>query len=284
MSKKYIIIKKNDQFKTSKELDEYTYKELKTASESLNAFDTLAFLANSYIKAKEDFLAYDFTQFNVREIDMFNMFLNALESMSTNRNLWEAYLKRNYENDNFIYPPQHAKGKRKSCFGLKDSEFYDRYIEFVVSKVLRDMIAHHSKPYSEIIYDDDLRRRFIVTREDLLNLGRPNASATKYISNSPNDYYDVAEVIKRAFEITEEINLYIFNLLVKKEWDRFISARFTISSYIGVDWQGAYLIRTDPRYPESHLLYLSQTNISKNAMKAICSIAAQILMNTASDI
>lgn len=144
MSEKILIVKENDQLKSRIEIDDRAYDQLKSAAEDLAAFNNLAFLCNSYVKAKEDFLSYDFTQFDVREVDMFNMFLNALEAISTNRNLWEAYLKRNYENDNDIYPPKQSKGKKKSCFGLKASEFYDSCIEFVVAKVLRDMITHHT--------------------------------------------------------------------------------------------------------------------------------------------
>lgn len=273
MDKKYLIIKADNDCKTSKELNEKTFAELKSAADALETFNTFAFLCNSYVKAKEDFLAYDFTQFNVREIDMFTMFLNALEAMATNRNLWEAYLKRSYIKDDEIFP----EGAGKSCFGIKDSEYYDKHIEYVVSKVLRNMIAHHSKPYSKIVYGDDLCRQFIVTREDLLKLGNPNASSKKYITESNNDYYDVVDIIRRAFEITDEINVYMFNLLLQKEWSRFISARYTVREHIGVDWYGAYLVQADPRYPENHLLFLSQINISKNAMASILSIAAQSL-------
>ena len=181
----------------------------------MEAFNTITFLCNSYVNAKEEFLTYDFTQFNVREVDMFNMFLNALEAMATNV----------------------IEGKHKSCFALKDSEYYDNCIDYVVAKVLRNMIVHHSKPYSEIVYYDDECRHFIVTREDFLELGAPNKSAKEYISNSNHDYYDIVEVIKHALEITDEINVYMFNLIAKKEWHRFISARYTIREYIGVDWQ-----------------------------------------------
>lgn len=273
MDKKYLIIKVNNDYKTSRELDEKTYSELKIAADALETFNMLAFLCNSYVKAKEDFLAYDFTQFDVREIDMFTMFLNALEAMATNRNLWEAYLKRSYESDSVVFP----KETKKSCYGIKDSEYYEKNIEYVVSKVLRNMIAHHSKPYSEIVYDDYLCRQFIVTKEDLLELGNPNASSKKYILGNANDYYDVVEIIKRAFEITDEINVYMFNLLLQKEWLRFISARYTVMEHIGVDWQGAYIVKTDSRYPASHLLHLSQTSISKSAMNSILSVAAQRL-------
>lgn len=276
MSKKYLIVKKDDDFKCSTPLDDATFEKLKQAAQSLETFNTFAFLGNSYVKAKEDFFAYDFTQFNVREVDMFNMFLNALEAMATNANLWEAYLTRNYSDDKEVYPDM-ANGKKKSCHGIKDSEFYEKNIEYVVSKVLRNMIAHHMKPYSEIVYNDDYRRQFIVTKEDLLEFGSPNKSARTYISNNSQDYYDVVEIIKRALAITEEVNLYMFNFMVQKEWHRFITARYTVREHIGIDWQGAYLVWENPQYPKDHLLYLSQIDISKNAMNAIRSIAAQSL-------
>lgn len=278
-SKKYLIVKINDQLKPYKELDDDTYEELRNAALALEAFNYLTFLSNSYVKAKEDFFAYDFSQFNVREVDMFNMFLIALEAMSTNRNLWEAYLKRRYEKDSEIYPLNESNPNKKSCFGMKDSEYFDKDTLFVVSKILRDMISHHCKPYSEIMYNDDMSRRFIITRDDLLELGKPNKAEQKYISASEYDYYDVVEVIRHAFEITDEINLYMFNLILQKEWLRFITARYTVIDHIGTDWQGAFLIKPNPKFPEEHLLYLSQTDISQNAMNSICSIAAKSLFN-----
>ena len=278
-SKKYLIVKINDQLKPYKELDDDTYEELRNAALALEAFNYLTFLSNSYVKAKEDFFAYDFSQFNVREVDMFNMFLIALEAMSTNRNLWEAYLKRRYEKDSEIYPLNESNPNKKSCFGMKDSEYFDKDILFVVSKILRDMISHHCKPYSEIMYNDDMSRRFIITRDDLLELGRPNKAEQKYISASEYDYYDVVEVIRHAFEITDEINLYMFNLILQKEWLRFITARYTVIDHIGTDWQGAFLIKPNPKFSEEHLLYVSQTDISQNAMNSICSIAAKSLFN-----
>lgn len=276
MSKKYLIVKKENEYKSSVALDELTFDKLKSAALNLEMFNAITFLGNSYVKAKEDFLAYDFTQFYVREVDMFNMFLNALEAMATNRNLWEAYLKRNYADDSEIFPVV-IKDKKHSCFGLKDSEYYDNCIDYVVSKVLRNMIAHHTKPYSEIVYFDEYNRRFIVTREDLLKFGAPNKSAKEYITKSEYDYFDIVKVIKHALEITDEINVYMFNLIVQKEWLKFITARYTIREYIGVDWQGAYLVWTNSKYPEDHLLYLSQIDISKHAMDAIKSIAAESL-------
>ena len=278
-SKKYLIVKVNDHLKPYKELDDEAYEDLKNAALALEAFNYLTFLSNSYVKAKEDFLAYDFSQFNVREVDMFNMFLIALEAMSTNRNLWEAYLKRKYEKDSEIYPLDETNPNKKSCFGIKDSECFDKDILFVVSKILRDMISHHCKPYSEIMYNDDMSRRFIITRDDLLELGHPNKAEQKYISDSKYDYYDVVEVIKHAFEVTDEINVYMLNLILQKEWLRFITARYKVIDHIGTDWQGAFLIKPNPKYPEEHLLYLSQTDISKNAMDSIRSIAARSLFD-----
>lgn len=274
MKEKYLIIKKDNEYKSSKALDNCIFEKLKQAAIALEQFNMLTFLSNSYIKAKEDFLAYDFTQFNVREVDMFNMFLNVLEAMATNRNLWEAFLERNYSNDAEIYPVI-EKGKKKSSYGRKDSEYYDNCIEYVVSKVLRNMIAHHCKPYSEIVYDDNLCRKFIVTKEDLLENGAPNKSAREYISKEKQDYYDIVEVIKKALEITDEINVYMFNLIVQKEWRRFVEARYTIREYVGIDWQGAFLVCRNNKYPSDHLLHLSQIDISKNAMNAIYSIVVK---------
>lgn len=276
MSEKYLIVKKENEYKSSVALDELTFDKLKSAALNLEMFNAITFLGNSYVKAKEDFFAYDFTQFYVREVDMFNMFLNALEAMATNRNLWEAYLKRNYANDSEMFPVA-MKDKKQSCFGLKDSEYYDNHIDYVVSKVLRNMIAHHTKPYSEIVYFDEYNRRFIVTREDLLEFGAPNKSAKEYITKSEYDYFDIVEVIKHALEITDEINVYMFKLIVQKEWLKFLTARYTIREHIGVDWQGAYLVWINSKYPEEHLLYLSQIDISKHAMDAIKSIAAESL-------
>ena len=282
MENRWLLVKQDGKIKMSKQIDDLTYEKLKTAAESLAVFNTLTFLASNYVKAKEDFFAYDFTQFNVREVDMFNMFLNALESMSTNRNLWEAYLKRHYRADSIIYPNKTSNGLGKSCFGLKDSEYYDKDIIFVVAKVLRDMIAHHCKPYSMIVYDDDMCRQFLVTREDLLNLGQPNASQKKFINSSQHDYYNIVDVIKHSFEIVDEINEYVFNVIAQKEWPRFVTARYVVREYIGIDWHGAYLVKSDPRYPEEHLLYLSQIEISKNAMDSIGSLAARSLLGTTS--
>lgn len=278
IEKNYLIIKKDNEIKFHKELNDELYQKLKIAAASLEELNYLTFLGNSYIKAKEDFLRYDFSQFGVREVDMFNMLLNSLEAMATNRNLWEAYLKRKYTDDSEIYPATESKKKKKkSCFGIKDSEFFDNNIEYVVSKVIRDMIAHHCKPYSEIIYNDDLSRQFIITREDLLTLGNPNNAERKHISNSQYDYYDVIQVIRHSFEVVDELNEYIFNLLVEKEWMNYVSARYTIREHIGLDWQGAYLVKPNSKYPADHLLYLSQTDISKNAMNLILSLAAQSL-------
>ena len=278
LSEKYLIIKKENEYTSSKALDKSTFEKLQRAAIDLETFNTLTFLSNSYVKAKEDFLAYDFAQFNVREVDMFNMFLNVLEAMATNRNLWIAYMKRNYSDDSEMLTL--VNGKKRTCFEIKDSEYYDSCIEYVVSKVLRIMIAHYSKPYSEIVYFDDYSRKFIVTKEDLLQLGKISPSAKQYIDKSKNDYYDIVKVIKRALEITDEINVYMFNLIAKKEWHRFIAARYTIREYIGIDWQGAYLVWENTKYPKDHLLYISQIDVSKNAMNAIRSIAAGSMRET----
>ena len=280
MSEKYLIVKRENGYNNSMALEEVTFEELKRAAIALETFNIITFLGNSYVKAKEDFLAYDFSRFNVREVDMFNMFLNALEAMTTNGNLWEAFLKRNYADDIAIFPTV-INNKKKSCFSLKDSEYYDDCIEYVVSKVLRNMIVHHSKPYSEIVYNNDYCRQFIITREELLKQESLSKSAKKYITNSNRDYYDIVEVIKRALEITDEINVYMFNLIIQKEWCRFISARYTIREHIGVDWQGAYLVWRNSKYPEEHMLHLQQIDISKHAMNAIKSIEVDSLVDKA---
>lgn len=55
MCQKYLILKKDNDFKEHKVLDEETFEELKCAANILEDFNTLTFLSNSYIKAKEDF-------------------------------------------------------------------------------------------------------------------------------------------------------------------------------------------------------------------------------------
>lgn len=275
MKKTYLIVKSNDGVLSRREIDEPTFWDLKTATDSLESFSDVSFLSNSYVKAKEAFFSYDFTQFNVREIDMFSMFLFALEAMASNRTLWEAFLKRNYAGDGEIFP----SGTGKSCFGIKDSEFFDKSIYYVVSKVLRDRVSHYSKPYTEIVYRDSTCRQFIITKDDLLNDKSLNTAEKNAIRTCAKDYYDVVEVIRHAFSIIDELNKYMLNLMLQKEWDRYMSARLTIRHHIGVDWQGACLVYENPRYPQDHLLFLKQISISKQAMNSILSIAARNLGN-----
>ncbi len=278
MSEKYVIIKNDDKFVDKKEVSDEVYKELFNATHILEEFDYVAFLANSYEKAKEDFFNYDFSQFNVREIDMFTVMLNSLNSIATNNNLWEAYLKRTYTDDSAIFLAcPTSKKEKKSLFGMKDSEYYDQNIEYVIAKALRNMVVHSEKPYSEIWYDDDFKRHFIIHTEVLLHGNTLNISGKQIVTNCGMDYFDVVDIIKRAFEITTELNLYIINYLIKKEWINYYSSRLTIRKYLGIEWQGAYLVEINPKYPPDHVLYLSTTSISKNAMNSILSIAAKSL-------
>ena len=155
-----------------------------------------------------------------------------------------------------------------------------RSINYITSELFAETMAaviYSGKVDKEA--GDNLLASIIITRDDLLELGHPNKAEQKYISDSKYDYYDVVEVIKHAFEITDEINVYMLNLILQKEWLRFITARYTVIDHIGTDWQGAFLIKTNPKYPEDHLLYLSQTDISKNAMDSIRSIAARSLFD-----
>ena len=276
MEEKYVIIKNTDGLAAKRNIGLEEYRSLYNAAQILEEFDYIAFLANSFESEREAFLSYDFSQFNVSEIDMFSMMLNSLNAIATNNNLWEAYLKRKYKSDSEIFPTT-SSTKKKSIFGIKDSEYYDNNVEYVVAKALRNMVVHSEKPYSEIWYDDALRRHFIIHTNVLLQGDNLNDSGKNIVTNCELDYFDVIEVIKRAFEIVVELNLYIFNFLLKKEWINFYGGRTTVRSHLGVDWQGAYLVQINPQYPPSHLMYLSTTGISKSAMDRILSIAAKSL-------
>lgn len=275
MEEKYVIIKNADSLAVKRKITPDEYEDLFNAARILEEFDYITFLANSFERERETFLSYDFSQFNVREIDMFSIMLNSLNSITTNNNLWEAYLKRRYKSDSEFFPNTSPKGK--SIFGIKDSEYYDKNVEYVVAKALRNMVVHSEKPYSEIWYDDDLHRHFIIHTAVLFQGDNLNSSGKTIVLNCGLDYFDVIEVIKRAFEIVVELNLYIFNFLLRKEWINFYSGRTTVRSYLGVDWQGAYLVQINPQYAPSHLMHLATTSISKNAMDKILSIAAKSL-------
>lgn len=209
---------------------------------------------------------------------MFSVMLNSLNSIDTNNNLWEAYLKRAYKDDSsMFFDVPTSKKEKKSLFGIKDSEYYDQNVEYVIAKALRNMIVHSKKPYSEIWYDDDFKRHFIIHTDVLLQDANLNASGRKIVSNCGRDYFDVVDIIKRAFEITDELNLYIFNHLLQKEWINFYSSRITVRTHLGIEWQGAYLVQINPKYPPDHVMYLSTISISKNAMNGILSLAAKSL-------
>lgn len=277
MGKKYVIIKNNDGLVTKKSVSTEEYSSLFNAACILESFDYITFLGSSFEKEKEEFLSYDFSQFNVRETDMFSMMLNSLNAIATNNNLWEAYLKRTYKNDPEVFPTS-STTKKKSIFGMKDAELYDKNVEYVVAKALRNMIVHSGKPYSDIWYDDDLHRHFIVHTEILLRGDNLNNSGKKIVSDCGLDYFDVIEVIKHAFALVEDLNLFIVNFLLQKEWINFYSSRTTIRSHLGVDWQSVYIVQINPTYPPSHMMHLSTTSISKSAMNGILSIAAKSLI------
>jgi len=275
---KYVLIKKDNKPILKRELSKSEYQKLFNASKILDSFEYIFFLGNSFEKEKQEFLGYDFSQFNVREIDMFSIMLNSLNAIATNINLWEAYLKRTYNSDTEIFP-SNPNDKQKSILGIKDSEYYDKNVEYVVAKALRNMIVHSEKPYSQIWYDDDMHRHFIVYTETLLQGNNLNKAGKTIVGNCGKDYFDVLEVIKHAFEIAEKLNIYIVNVLLQKEWINFSSSRNTVIEHLGTDWQGAYLVEINPKYPESHLLYLSTKSISKHAMDSILLMIARSLCN-----
>lgn len=277
MEGKYVILKKNGDYKCKTELTENDYKKLLNAAKILEEFNYLFFLGCNYIKAKDDFLNYNFSQFNVLETDMFSVMHNALNAIATNINMWETYLKRKYKDDKEIFPFQDDKNLGKSYFGLKDSEYYDNNVEYVVAKALRNMSTHTEKPFSEIWYDDNYNRHFAIHTEHLLANGNLNKSGKDIVLKSKKDYFDVIEVIKQAYEIVDKINNDMVNLLLKKDWMNFYSSRITIRDYIGFDWDGAYLVSENPKYSKEHMMFLNITNISKNAMDNILSIAAKSL-------
>lgn len=277
MEGKYVVVKKAGEYKCKTELNEDDYNKLLSAAKTLEEFNYLFFLGCNYIKAKDDFLKYDFSQFNVREADMFAVIHNALNAITTNLNMWETYLKRKYKDDKDIFPFQNDKKLGKSYFGLKDSEYYDNNVEYVIVKALRNMCTHTEKPFSEIWYDNNYNRHFAIHTEHLLKNNNLNRSGRSIVVKSGKDYFDVIEVITRAYEIVDEINNDMVNFLLKKEWINFYSSRITVREYIGIDWDGAYLVSKNPKYPETHMMYLTMTNISKNAINNILSIAAKSL-------
>gem|GEM_PF-6938351 len=159
---KYVIIKKDGQYTGKTEISDEEYNKLLNAANILEDFNYLFFLGCNYEHAKEAFLKYDFSQFGVREIDLFAVIHNALNAITTNLNMWETYLKRKYKEDKDIFPFQNDQTLGKSYLGLRDSECYDNNVEYVVTKALRNMAAHSEKPFSEIWYDDNYKRHFAI--------------------------------------------------------------------------------------------------------------------------
>ena len=274
---KYVIIKKDGQYTGKTQISDEEYNKLLNAANILEEFNYLFFLGCNYEHAKETFLKYDFSQFGVREIDIFAVIHNALNAITTNLNMWETYLKRKYKKDKDIFPFQNDQELGKSYLGLRDSEYYDNNVEYVVTKALRNMAAHSEKPFSEIWYDDNYKRHFAIHTDHLMKIDNLNKSGKEIVSKSGKDYFDVIEVIKRLYEIIDELNINVVNFLLKKEWINFYSSRITVREIIGVEWDGAYLVSENTKYPKDHMMRLNKIDISKNAMQKILSIAAQSL-------
>ena len=57
LNEKYLVIKKDNDYKNSTKLDDDMFGKLKQAALDLEDFNTITFLSNSYLKAKEDFFA-----------------------------------------------------------------------------------------------------------------------------------------------------------------------------------------------------------------------------------
>ena len=134
---KYVIIKKDGQYTGKTEISDEEYNKLLNAANILEDFIYLFFLGCNYEHAKEAFMKYDFSQFVVREIDIFAVIHNALNAITTNLNMWETYLKRKYKEDKDIFPIQNNQTLGKSYLGLKDSEYYDNNAPRLLQKIHR---------------------------------------------------------------------------------------------------------------------------------------------------
>ena len=102
LNDKYVIIKKDGQYTGKAQISDEEYKKLLNAANILEEFNYLFFLGCNYEYVKEAFLKYDFSQFGVREIDIFAVIHNALNAITTNLNMWETYLKRKTKNSKII--------------------------------------------------------------------------------------------------------------------------------------------------------------------------------------
>ncbi len=278
-------IKKDGKIDIVRDLTQEEYEEIIKASNNLDDFDYIQFLSINYIKAKEDFLNFDFSAFDIREVDIYNVIFNALSAISNNTYLWETYLKRRYPDDLEIFPEvEQQKEKKdlnyksKSVVALKDSFYYDTNISYTVAKTLRNIIVHVGKPYNEIAYYDDHSRHFILYTSSLLSDKKVSKSARELIAGSNIDYFDIVLVIEEAFKILDELNEFAFNFLLRKGWTTYSSSRTKIKTYIDSNVDVAFVAWENLDYPEEHFLRVSHINISMNAMRKLLSLTVRIMM------
>lgn len=172
--------------------------------------------------------------------------------------------------------PKHYKSK--SIIALKDSNYYDSNISYAVAKILRNIIVHVGKAYSEIAYYNDHSRHFLLYTSSLLNDEKLSKSAKQLIIDSHQDYFDVILVIKEAFSILDKLNEFTFNFLIKKEWLTYSLSRTTIKEYIDIDVDAAFVVWEKLDFPEEHFLRVSHINISMNAMQKILSLIVKSMI------
>lgn len=276
-----LLIKKEG-LKTIKDLSLSEYQEIKNAIYYLDDFDYLNFLSVNHIKARDDFRNFDFSAPTIKEVDAFNIIFNALNSIVTNLNLWQSYLKRNYFDDTDVYSieekekeKQNKGYKAKSCYDLSDSDLYDNVVEYAVMKALRNLAVHSQKPYSDIIYFDDWSRHFVIYTRDLLEGDILNKSGKEIVIKSKYDYFDVVQVIEESFKALETLNVYIYNMLLNKNCKNYYSSRLIIKEYLPMEFDGAYLTWINDEYCDNHILKAESKNISINAMNRILGIASE---------
>ena len=278
--------KKDGNVVVNRTLTDAEYEEILRASKNLEEFDYIHFLSINYIKAKEDFLSFDFSAFGIREVDVYNVIFNALNAISNNTYLWETYLKRSYPDDLEIFSEEERQKERKdprnykskSIVALKDSYYYDTNISYTVAKTLRNIIVHVGKPYNEIAYYDDHSRHFLLYTSSLLSDEKVSKSSRQLLVDSHKDYFDIVLVIKEAFSVLDKLNEFAFNFLLKKGWLTYSLSRTKIKEYIDSDVDAAFIAWENLDYPEDHLLRVSHINISINAMRKILSLTVRSMM------
>ena len=280
-----LVIKKDGKIAADRFLSKYEYNKITSASKNLDDFDYIHFLSINYIKAKEDFLQFDFSAFGIREVDIYNVIFNALNAISNNIYLWETYLKRSYPDDLEVFSEEERQKekklknyKSKSAVALKDSFYYDTNISYVIAKALRNIIVHVGKPYNEIAYYDDHSRHFLLYKSSLLSDEKVSKSAREMLVSSQQDCFDIVLVIKDAFVVLDQLNEFAFNFLLKKRWLTYYLSRSTIKEYIDTDADAAFIVWENLNYSKEHPLRVAHTNISMNAMRKILSLTVRSLM------